>query len=85
MSFNRMRYNNPEVNALLEEGRRESDPDKRKEIYGQAQQIIVNDAPVILIYSNLYTDFHTPRLKGVVNFPGGGATIDFLHRWYIEE
>jgi len=84
-SFNRMRYDNPEVNALLEAGRRESDPEKRKEIYGQAQQLIVNDAPVILIYSNLYTDFHTPRVKGIVNFPGAGATLDYLYKWYIEE
>lgn len=84
-SFNRMRYDNPEVNALLEEGRRESDPEKRKEIYGRAQQLIVNDAPVILMYSNLYTDFHTPRVKNVVNFPGGGATLDYLYQWYIEE
>jgi len=84
-SFNRMRYDNPEVNALLEEGRREPDPEKRKEIYGQAQQLIVNDAPVILMYSNLYTDFHTPRVKDVVNFPGSGATIDYLYQWYIEE
>lgn len=84
-SFNRMRYDNPEVNALLEEGRRESDPDKRKEIYGEAQQIIVNDAPVILMYSNLYTDFHTPRVKGIVNFPGAGATLDYLYQWWIDE
>lgn len=84
-SFNRMRYDNPEVNRLLEEGRREFDPEKRKEIYGEAQQLIVNDAPVILMYSNIYTDFHTPRVKGVVNFPGGGATLDYLYKWWIEE
>lgn len=84
-SFNRMRYDNPEVSQLLEEGRRESDPEKRKEIYGKAQQMIVDDAPVILMYANIYTDFHTPRVKGIVNFPGGGASLDYLYQWYIEE
>ena len=40
-------YNNPEVDALIEAGRKEVDPDKRKEIYGQFQRAVVADAPDI--------------------------------------
>lgn len=83
--FNRMRYTNAEVDRLLEDGRREVDVEKRKQIYGQAQRLIVEDAPVILMYANLYTDFHTAKVKGVVNYPGSGAAVEFIYRWYINE
>lgn len=83
--FNRMRYSNPRVDELLEEGRREGDPDVRKRIYAEAQNIINEDAPVILVYSNLYTDFYNAEkvLGGVVNFPGAGAS--YLYGWWLEE
>lgn len=84
-SFNKMRYVNPELDKLLEAGRAEGDPAKRKTIYSKAQQIIVDDAPVLLVYANLYNQFHSPKLKGVINFPGSGATTSKLFRWYINE
>ncbi|MDG2268886.1 MAG: ABC transporter substrate-binding protein [Alphaproteobacteria bacterium] len=40
-------YNNPEVDALIEAGRKEVDPAKRKEIYGEFQRMVVADAPDI--------------------------------------
>lgn len=40
-------YNNPAVDALIEAGRKETDPAKRMEIYGQMQAAIVADAPDI--------------------------------------
>ena len=40
-------YNNPEVDALIEAGRREVDPEKRKEIYSEFQRAVVADAPDI--------------------------------------
>jgi peptide/nickel transport system substrate-binding protein len=40
-------YNNPAVDALIEAGRKETDPAKRIEIYGQMQAAIVADAPDI--------------------------------------
>jgi peptide/nickel transport system substrate-binding protein len=81
--FNRMRYSNPDADKLLEDGRREADVEKRKQIYSDFQKIFVDDAPIALMYANLYTDFHTARLKGVVNYPGSGASYDFLYRWYL--
>ena len=81
--FNRGRYNSPEVDRLLEAGRKETDPAKRKAIYSDYQKILVDDAPVLLVYSNQYTDFVSTKLKGVVNFPGVGAS--YIYRWYINE
>lgn len=82
--FNRGRYSNPRVDQLLEEGRREPNLEKRKAIYAEYQQILVDDAPVILLYANKYTDFVSTKVKGgIVTFPGVGATQPY--RWYINE
>lgn len=44
-SANLNHYSNPEVDRLLDEGRRISDPEQRKEIYAQVDEILVDDAP----------------------------------------
>lgn len=42
-------YENPEVDKLIEAGRRESDAKKRNEIYAKLQEIELNEVPVIPI------------------------------------
>jgi oligopeptide transport system substrate-binding protein len=44
---NQARYNNPEFDKLLIEARTEQDPKRRVELYRQAHEIVVNDAPWI--------------------------------------
>ncbi len=44
---NTTRYSNPEVDRLLEQARVEQDPQRRIQLYQQAEQIIVQDAPWI--------------------------------------
>ncbi|HYF81335.1 MAG TPA: ABC transporter substrate-binding protein, partial [Symbiobacteriaceae bacterium] len=83
-AFNRSRYSNARVDELLEAGRREADPAKRKEIYAGVQQQLIEDAPVILLVSQHYTDWVSKKVKGGVrNFPGSGAS-DY-HLWWIFE
>jgi peptide/nickel transport system substrate-binding protein len=83
-AFNHSRYSNPEVDALLQAGRRETDMTKRKEIYAEVQQILVEDAPIILIGSQHYRDWVSKKVKGGVrNFPGQGAS-DY-HLWWMVE
>lgn len=57
---NRSFYDNPEVDQLLEDARREADPDKRNAIYDEVSQILIEDAPMLFL---LYTEF----LVGVSN------------------
>lgn len=57
---NRTFYDNPEVDQLLAEGRREIDPEKRVEIYNKVQQHLIEDAPMIYIH-------HQEYLLGVSN------------------
>ncbi|HLB61033.1 MAG TPA: ABC transporter substrate-binding protein [Patescibacteria group bacterium] len=49
-------YNNPKIDKLLEEGRKETDKEKRLEIYREFQRYLVDDAPVrFLIHPVMYT------------------------------
>ncbi len=43
-------YSNPELDALLDEGRSSLDQDHRKEIYSKAQRIVRDEAPVIFMW-----------------------------------
>jgi peptide/nickel transport system substrate-binding protein len=47
---NRVRYRNPEIDALILRGRREMDRDKRRLIYGDIQRILARDVPVISLW-----------------------------------
>lgn len=51
---NRSFYNNSEVDKLLDEGRRETDPDKRVDLYKKAQDEIAKDAPMVFIHHQEY-------------------------------
>ena len=53
---NNAQYSNPEVDALLVEGSRTFDPEKRREIYFKVQEIIRHDLPFLplFVYTNVY-------------------------------
>jgi len=49
-------YTNPDLDALLVDGRTQIDPDARMEIYNQIQEILVNDATEIWVYTEVAND-----------------------------
>ena len=57
---NRSFYENKEVDKLLEEGRRETNPDERLKLYNQVQEHLIEDAPMVYIH-------HQEYLTGVSN------------------
>ncbi|SEJ74958.1 peptide/nickel transport system substrate-binding protein [Bhargavaea ginsengi] len=57
---NKAFYGNPEVDKLLDAGRAEIDEAKRKEIYDQLQQILIEETPISYIH-------HQEYLTGVAN------------------
>jgi peptide/nickel transport system substrate-binding protein len=63
------RYDNPEVDRLIEEGAREADPAVRAEIYSQLQKIIVEDAAFVWIFSDVVATAHRPEIEGFVLDP----------------
>jgi peptide/nickel transport system substrate-binding protein len=47
---NRWRYTNPALDKLVEDGRGELDPARRKQLYAEAQRIIAEDLPIIPLW-----------------------------------
>lgn len=62
---NRTFYENPDVDELLEAGRQESDEEKRAEIYEEAQEILVEDAPMIYMRQALSMNAHRQEVEGL--------------------
>jgi oligopeptide transport system substrate-binding protein len=62
-------YSNPQLDQLLEAARVEQDVTKRIGMYQQAEQIIVNDAPVIFTVHSLSYVLVKPYVKGFAMTP----------------
>ncbi|MCA0320070.1 MAG: ABC transporter substrate-binding protein [Proteobacteria bacterium] len=58
-------WKNEAASKLLDEGRTESDPAKRKDIYGRFQQIMAESVPTIMLFS---ADHVTVRAEKVRNY-----------------
>ena len=61
---NRSFYENTDVDKLLEEGRREADPDARLKIYTEAQEHLIEDAPMIYIHHQEYLVGLSDEIEG---------------------
>lgn len=62
-------YANPELDELLEQARIEGDVTKRIQMYQQAEQMIVDDAPVLFTIHTLSYILVKPYVKGYVYTP----------------
>ncbi|MCX7832222.1 MAG: ABC transporter substrate-binding protein [Actinobacteria bacterium] len=56
-------YSNPEVDKLLEEARKETNEEKRHELYRQAEKKILEDAPLVPIYFYQFARVVQPDVK----------------------
>jgi oligopeptide transport system substrate-binding protein len=79
--FNYMGYANPAVDALFEKARDESDMARRVEVYRRAEEIIVEDAPVIPVSHQTYERLFQPYVKGVEVSGLGDSYIPFRKVW----
>lgn len=61
---NYTRYHNPVVDTLTLKARKESNPEVRKKLYQQAEQIIVDDAPMVFVYHYSTHSLVQPFVKG---------------------
>ncbi len=62
-------YSNPSLDRLLDAARVEQDVNKRIQMYQQAEQMIVNDAPVLFTDHSLSYMLVKPYIKGFVLTP----------------
>ena len=63
-SNNYQSYENPDLDALLDEARTETDEDARKELYDRAAKIIVDDASYTYLYNPDVVQGWSPDLEG---------------------
>ncbi len=79
---NYAKYNNPKFDELVEQAAFEPDPEKRKELYKQAESIFINeDMAIAPIYYYTYVRLYKPWLTKVVVSPVSG---DPIAEWEID-
>jgi peptide/nickel transport system substrate-binding protein len=79
-------WSNERVDELCDMGLQELDPEARREIYSEIQQIVAEEVPFLFIkYWDWFTIFN-PRIKGLPEDPlTADAIYQFAHTYYIEE
>lgn len=65
------RFSNPAIDALLEQARVEKDVEARLDLYAQAEQLIIEAAPVVFVDHGLSAVLVKPRVQGYVLTPIG--------------
>jgi peptide/nickel transport system substrate-binding protein len=77
-------YSNPELDDLLNRASAEPDQATRNKLYGQAQALLVEDAPALYIYEKSY---RLPMRTSVQNFVFNGMYIETIdwHNVYKSE
>ncbi len=71
---NRWRYRNPDVDRLTEEGRRETDPARRKAIYGEVQRLVARDLPIIPLWHEDNVVLSNVDVQGYAISPSAGLS-----------
>lgn len=73
---NAMWYGNERVDELLDQGRQEMDEEKRLALYKEAQEIIVEDAPMIFLDYQVYLTGMSNKVTGFRIDSGGIYHLD---------
>jgi peptide/nickel transport system substrate-binding protein len=80
--FNRMKYNNPKMDALLVKARSTFSQEERKALYLQIQQLVVEDAPMVFLVVMPTGQAMTAKLKNFTHYP----TMDlYLKSTWLEK
>ena len=79
--FNFIGYSNPEVDKLLEEGRRTFDQAKREAIYHRIHEILYEEQPYMFLYSGQTLPIINKRFRNVEVSPIG-IGYNFI-KWYV--
>jgi len=61
---NYTRYNNPEFDALFERALAETNDSLRYKLYRQADQVVINDSPVVPLWYDEWIHFVQPNITG---------------------
>ena len=79
-SDNFSNFSNPEIDALLEQGRQASDPQERKDIYDEAQALILEQAPHVFLFHSAQYEALGSNVRGFVHYQNTGY-LSFRETW----
>jgi peptide/nickel transport system substrate-binding protein len=79
--LNFIKYSNPEVDELLEQGRRVFDRTERKRIYDRFQEILADEQPYTFLYVGEALPAVARRFRGIEPAPAG-ISYNFI-KWYV--
>ena len=79
--MNFIKYQNMEVDELLEKGRRTFDQRERKLIYDRFQEILAEEQPYTFLYAGKSLPAVAKRFRGIEPSPAG-ITYNFI-KWYV--
>jgi peptide/nickel transport system substrate-binding protein len=80
------RYNNPEMDELIEQGTQVVDPEARREIYYRIQEIFVEDVPNLYIQFDEWMNPFSTRIKGLPENPLSPDPIYYRsHVYWLDE
>lgn len=69
----RIAYSNPDFDKLADQADQSTDPAKRAELYQQAQQLLIDGAPVAFMWNNVNTYLVKPWVTGIKTTPQDSA------------
>jgi ABC-type dipeptide transport system, periplasmic component len=73
------KFSDPALDTVLDQARGEQDVTKRIQLYQQAEQMIVQDAPALFIMNNVSYELVKPNVKGFVLTPIGIPLERYLY------
>jgi ABC-type oligopeptide transport system substrate-binding subunit len=79
--FNYMGYVNPAVDALLDKAGAEQDMPRRVEAYRRAEEMVLEDAPVIPVWHHTYERLFQTYVKGMEVSGLGDPYLSFRKVW----
>jgi peptide/nickel transport system substrate-binding protein len=79
--LNHISYANPRVDELLEAGRRTFNQERRKAIYGELQEVLAEEQPLVFLYVPDALPVVSARVRGIEPAPAG-ITYNFV-KWYV--
>ncbi|WP_246943133.1 ABC transporter substrate-binding protein [Bacillus pinisoli] len=80
-TYNFMKYSSSEMDELLLKGKQEADPEKRKAIYSDVQKLIIEEIPVLTLYSD--HDFAGVNKRVEFGKPKTFGTHHNLQKWAV--
>jgi peptide/nickel transport system substrate-binding protein len=81
--FNLYNYSNPKVDELLEQALHTLDKEQRKDLYAQVQNLILSDAPALIIDFPKNLAGVNKRVKNLI--PNAVGVTVSSHQWYVTD